>query len=144
MARKPNLRIVDHNSRSTKSNLPAPPCKLGEAGRKFWDRILAEYKIDDQAGRELLALAAQSIDRAENLSAAIKRDGEMVRLRSGNLVVNSAIKVELGCRSFTMRCLQKLGILNEPLRPPGRPPGIRGGAMGAWDPPDDYSPDDDA
>src|SRR5262245_15557404 len=114
MARKPNLRIVKPNSKTT-SRIPEPPCKLGDAGRKLWNRILGEYDIDDTAGLQVLALAAQSLDRAENLSAAIKRDGETVQLRNGNIVVHSGIKLELACRSYVMRSLQKLGVLSEPL-----------------------------
>jgi hypothetical protein len=101
---------------------PQPPRTLGEHGRSLWDRVMAEYRVDDVAGIEFLTLACQAIDRAEALAARIAEDGEIVRTPNG-IKCHPAIKEELACRSFIVRTLQKLGLNYEPLRSaPGRPP----------------------
>jgi hypothetical protein len=45
----------------------------------LWNSVQREYGISDIGGIELLCLAAQSLDRAESLSARIAEDGETIR-----------------------------------------------------------------
>jgi hypothetical protein len=93
----------------------------------LWDRVLSEYDIADVAGKELLVLACQSLDRAEALREAIDRDGELLATRTGGLREHPGIKPELANRAFVAKTLIKLGLDVEPLRPgPGRPTGAHG------------------
>jgi hypothetical protein len=104
-----------------------PPRALGLHGSRLWRTVLAEYQIDDVAGRELLCLAAQGLDRAEALAAEVAADGMTVRGRTGPRA-HPAIKEELAARAFVMRALGRLGLNFEPIRAaPGRPPNLRGG-----------------
>jgi hypothetical protein len=103
-----------------------PPRPLGEHGMRLWRAVVAEYEISDVAGRELLCLAAQGLDRAEALAAEVAADGMTVRGRAGPKA-HPAIKEELAARSFVVRTLGRLGLNFEPLRAgPGHPPNLRG------------------
>jgi hypothetical protein len=44
--------------------------------------VTSEYDIEDVAGRELLLLAAQSLDRADALRTQIDQHGELITTRS--------------------------------------------------------------
>jgi hypothetical protein len=122
MRKKPDLKIV--KPADTGNN---PPRALGHHGQGLWDRVLSEYDIADAAGKELLVLACQGLDRAEALREAIDRDGELLATRTGGLREHPGIKPELANRAFVAKTLIKLGLDVEPLRPgPGRPVGVHG------------------
>jgi hypothetical protein len=100
-----------------------PPRPLGEHGQALWNQVMAEYAVEDIAGREFLCQAGQALDLAEALAAQIKADGVTVRTPSG-FKSHPSIKEELTARGFVVRTLAKLGLNFEPLRAaPGRPPG---------------------
>jgi len=108
---------------------PQPPRPLGKHGAALWQRVQAEYAIADIGGIELLAQAAQSLDRAEALAARIAEDGEVIYAKSGPKA-HPAVKDELACRAFVVRTLQKLGLNVEAIKPVGRP---SGGIGVTWD-----------
>jgi phage terminase small subunit len=110
MAKKPPLTLV--GSRTTPAE---PPRKLEAAGRSLWNRIMTEYEITDSGGIELLALACQTLDRAESLREQINQDGEVIRTRSG-IRAHPAVKDELACRAFVVRTLSRLGLNLEPTK----------------------------
>ena len=98
----------------------SPPRKLGDLGLSLWQSIQDEYKIDDAAGRELLAQACECADRIGRLAAKIDADGEVIETENGPKV-HPAIKEELAGRNFIVKTLQKLGLNLEPVRTVGRP-----------------------
>jgi len=98
-----------------------PPRKLGEFGLSLWNRIQSEFRIDDVAGIELLTQACLAADRAKALAACIDEDGERVHTKQG-LKAHPCLKDELACRSFIVRTLQRLGLVDEVIHPIGRPP----------------------
>ncbi len=102
------------------STAPPPPRTLGAPGLALWNRVQGEYGIADAGGVELLCLAAQALDRAESLSAAIAEDGQTIRTRSG-VRAHPALRDEIANRALVARLLSKLGINVEPVKPPGRP-----------------------
>jgi hypothetical protein len=116
--KKPDLTLVQPDA-----NIPRPPRKLREHGSKLWHQILTEYDIDDAGGLELLALAAEAVDRIANLSEEIARDGEVVRARNGGVKAHPALQYEIANRQFVSRTLTKLGVCLEPLKAQGRPSG---------------------
>jgi hypothetical protein len=101
---------------------PQPARPLGEHGQRLWNKIVAEFDIDDAPGVELLTAACQSLDRAEQCAECIDRDGPTVRGPTG-IRAHPCIREELSCRNFTVRALRQLGVTLEPLRAVGRPPG---------------------
>jgi len=128
MRKRPILRVVPAGRKGAN----APPRPLGHHGQSLFDRVLREYDVSDVAGRELLTLASQSLDRAEALREAIDRDGEFLMQRNGGMREHPGIKPELANRAFVVKTLGKLGLDLEPLRTgPGRP------TKGGWTPPGD-------
>src|SRR5215813_1842506 len=91
----------------------SPPRKLGVLGSSLWQSIQAEFRIDDAAGRELLAQACEEADRVARLA-------EVIETKSGP-TVHPALKKELVGRQFICRTLQALGLNLEAVRPVGRP-----------------------
>jgi hypothetical protein len=87
---------------------------------QLWQRIQAEFSIRDAGGIELLTLAAQALDRAESLSAAIAEQGETVVSKAG-VRSHPSLKDELQNRALVARLLQRLGVTDQPIKSPGRP-----------------------
>jgi hypothetical protein len=98
-----------------------PPRKLGLSGRRLWDEILSEYRIEDRAGLELLCLACEATDRVERLAAQIDADGEVLQTKAGPKA-HPGLKDELAGRAFVARTLERLGPNLEAVKPVGRPP----------------------
>ena len=69
---------------------------------------------------EILCLAAQALDRAESLSAAILEEGQTIRNRAG-VRAHPLLRDEVANRALIARLLSKLGINVEPVKPVGRP-----------------------
>jgi hypothetical protein len=103
--------------------VPDPPRPLGPAGQQLWESIQGEYNIQDQGGVAMLLVGCQAFDRAEKLRVEIDRDGEVVRLRNGNIRSHPALRDEVQARAQLMRCLEKLGLNLEPIKSIGRPSG---------------------
>jgi hypothetical protein len=51
-----------------------PSRPLGDHGQSLWDRITAEYVVEDAAGIEFLTQACQAVDRAAAIVPAPPRD----------------------------------------------------------------------
>jgi hypothetical protein len=103
-----------------------PPRKFGPAGTALWNRIQADFSVEDAGGIELLAQACGAADRVESLKARIDADGETISIRTG-IKAHPALRDELANRALICRILQRLGLLDEPIRPVGRGPGRKHG-----------------
>ena len=117
---KPSISVI-----SPREIAPSRP--LGVHGERLWRAIQAEYAISDSGGCEVLMQLCASADRAEELGAAIARDGALIasgRDGAGPLKAHPAVRGELTARSFVVRSLERLGISISvtPVRGPGRPP----------------------
>jgi terminase small subunit-like protein len=100
-----------------------PPRTLGKHGRSLWDRILAEYDVNDAADVEMLAQACAGADLAEQLHDEVERDGAVIRIR-GAIRAHPAVKDEIAARAFVVRTLIKLGLNFEPVRASAGRPGL--------------------
>jgi len=98
-----------------------PPRKLGRHGGRLWKTVMNEYQIDDAGGSEMLALACEQLDRAQECREQIDRDGLMLRTKHGPKE-HPLLKAELSARAFICRTLQRLGLTVETIKPVGRPP----------------------
>jgi hypothetical protein len=108
MVKKPTLALVEPDDA-----VGSPPRKLGAHGMALWNKVNADYRIDDAGGIELLAQACAGLDRAE----------AVIYTKSGPKA-HPAIREETALRSFVCRTLQRLGLNIEVLKPtPGRPAG---------------------
>jgi hypothetical protein len=126
---KPPLTIVGNPAATGLESRPNPPRKLGKHGLSAWNSLQAEFHITDAGGIEVLAQACAAVDRAEALKARIDAEGETIATRGGGLKAHPALTHELAARSFVTRALSRLGLLDEPLQPLGRP-----GKSHGWDP----------
>jgi hypothetical protein len=113
---KPTLSVVSPDTKVT-----PPPRALGPAGMALWSRIQVEFSIQDSGGIEILCLAAAALDRAESLSAAIESEGQTIITKAG-IRAHPALRDELANRALVARLLQRLGVMDQPIKPPGRPP----------------------
>jgi hypothetical protein len=123
MDRSPLELIKSLKSQEKSPRTPrGPPPGLREAGRNLWNQVLSEYQFQDAAGRTMLALACQSLDRAERLRARIDADGEVLtNPRTGTMRSHPGIRDEVACRAFTVKTLTTLGLNYEALKTLGRP-----------------------
>ena len=102
--------------------VPPPPRELGQSGLQLWSAVRGEFHISDAGGVELLLQACQASDRLAALAARIEADGEVVTTAGGGLKAHPGLREETSLRSFICRTLARLGILDQPLQPVGRPP----------------------
>ena len=102
-----------------------PPSDLHRTGRGLWSTVTKEYELNDSGSLILLGEACRAADRAEQCAKVIARDGPLITSPKGTIKDHPLLKVELLQRSFVSRTLLRLGIIDPPKKPVGRPP--RGG-----------------
>jgi P27 family predicted phage terminase small subunit len=100
---------------------PAPPHLTAEA-RGWWNRILAEWLLDDPS-LLLLQAALESFDRMNAARVIVEAEGIVTRDRWGQLRPNPAVLAERDSRTAMCRALKQLGLDLEPLGAIGRPAG---------------------
>jgi P27 family predicted phage terminase small subunit len=106
--------------------LPASsaPGHLGAEARAWWNRIQAEYGIEDQAGKLLLQVALEAFDRMRQCQEAIRAEGIIARGSKRQPRAHPLLAVERDARGQMLAALKQLNLDIEPLRDgPGRPPG---------------------
>jgi hypothetical protein len=118
LAKKPPLTVVEPGA--TSPHLAQPPRKLGHVGMALWNDVMAEYRLADRGGIEILTQVCAAADRAEALSECIAEDGETIRTKTG-IKAHPALREELACRAFICRGLERLGLNIEAVKAPGRP-----------------------
>lgn len=120
---KPHLTVAASGGAEVSSG-NTPPRPLGQHGVALWQAITSSYGIDDEGGRQLLAQTCEAVDRVESLRAEIDRDGQLISTRTG-VRDHPLLRHELSGRAFITRSLARLGVLDEPIKSIGRPPGYR-------------------
>ena len=119
MAKKPRLTLISPEQ-TTAVTLLAPPVSLNNTGRNLWQSIMSEYDIRDSGGQQMLLQICEAADRVEEFSATIKRDGLVLRTKSGPKD-HPLLRHEQAARSFIIRSLVRLGLDVQALKPVGRP-----------------------
>ena len=119
MTKKPRLTLGSPEQ-TTAVTLLSPPPNLGKTGRTLWQSIMSEYDIRDSGGQQMLFQICEAADRVEEFSATIKRDGLVLRTKSGPKD-HPLLRHEQAARSFIIRSLSRLGLDVEPLKAVGRP-----------------------
>jgi phage terminase small subunit len=76
-----------------------PPRGLREPGRRFWAAVLADYDVNG-AELELLRLACESLDIAEDARETLEREGILVEGRFGRRMNPAASVLNLAVLRF--------------------------------------------
>jgi P27 family predicted phage terminase small subunit len=104
-------------------NLPQPPVSLTTAAKKWWQKVVQGWVLDDPALLVLQA-ALEACDRMKAAAALVEEHGIVAPDRWGQLKINPAVLVERDSRAAMLAGLKQLGLDLEPLHEkPGRPPG---------------------
>ncbi len=84
---------------------------------------MSEYGIYDSAGLELIATAAECLDRMRQAQAVIDEHGVVIICDDGSLKSNPANKVSVDNRNGMLSVLRILNLDMEPAKAHGRPSG---------------------
>jgi hypothetical protein len=88
--------------------------------------LVTEYAIADAAGLQILATSLEAFDRLRAAQRAIKRDGQTMKDRFGQVRAHPLLSVERDARAAWLAGLKALNLDLEPLHDRvGRPPGGR-------------------
>jgi hypothetical protein len=93
--------------------------------------VNAEFRFADAASTAILAQACKALDRAADCETRIAADGPVITTKSGPRD-HPLLRHELMARGLACRLLIRLGIVNEPSKPLGRPAGQRFPGI-SWD-----------
>lgn len=91
-----------------KADLNAPPKGLSAEAAAIWQRVLADYKLDDAAGRAILATGLEAFDRMRAAQHEIAKHGVVVANRFGELKPNPAVGIERDARTGMLSALRLL------------------------------------
>jgi hypothetical protein len=101
-----------------------PPQGLSPNARGWFQRLTAEYQLDDAAGLLVLEQAMRSFDRAEAARRVLDKEGLTTTDSRGRPKAHPAAAVERDARSGLLAALKSLNFDLEPVRDrTGRPPG---------------------
>ena len=98
-----------------------PPPDLGVSGRQLWTSILQDHDVHGAGSLAILHQAGKALDVAEQYASIIAKDGPVLETKSGARD-HPLVKHELNARALVCRLLSRLGVVDTPKRPLGRPP----------------------
>jgi hypothetical protein len=104
--------------------LPKPPCGLGKAGKALWNKIQAEYGIDDSGGLAHLETACHCADDVQRMRDIVATDGHTVKNRFGAVVAHPLLTQIRSAETVQRLSLRALNLDAEPPKPLGRPVGV--------------------
>lgn len=85
-----------------------PPKHLKADARRMWQRLRAEYELDDSAALALLQAACEAYQRAQEARAAIDKAGAVVPDRFGQLKQHPSVTIERDSRGQMIAALRAL------------------------------------
>ena len=101
-----------------------PPSGLSAEAKRWWYRVVEDFAIDDSGGLLLLNTAMESFDRMRGAQKAVRKDGQTIFDKWGQIKVHPLLAVERDARGQMLAALKQLNLDIEPLRDgPGRPGG---------------------
>lgn len=97
---------------------------LSKEAAEWYERLISEYGISDDAGLLLLQTGLEAFDRMRECQLAVVRDGAQIKDRFEQLKPHPLLSVERDSRAQMLAALKSLNLDMEPLRDkPGRPVG---------------------
>ena len=116
------MKKPQHKPAKMAAHLPPPPPELKKSGRDLWSTIVREYEVDDAGSQAVLAEACRAADMAADCRERIAKDGPTIPTKNG-IRDHPLIRATLMAQSFLTRSLIRLGAVDVPKTPTGRPPG---------------------
>lgn len=106
----------------SKKRTVTPPERLSIEAKSLWRRLIAEFEIDDSAGKLLLENALAAFDEMRSAQAIIAQEGQVFRDRYGQPRQHPATLVVRDARNLLLRSLKALNLDVAPGSPlsPGR------------------------
>lgn len=101
-----------------------PPEHLSHASRAWWASVVEEYELEPHH-IELLTLAAEARDRAEQARLMIEREGMVVPTTAGGMKTHPAVAIEKNSRAAFAYLLRELDLDAEPTAARSRPPALK-------------------
>jgi P27 family predicted phage terminase small subunit len=86
------------------------PKNLNKVGKKFWKSVLLEYEFEKSHDFELLAQAAECLDRIAQCQEAILSDGLFQNDRYGRKVEHDGCKIERAQKKLFLSIVRELGL----------------------------------
>lgn len=86
------------------------PKNLKTEGRKFWRAVLKEFEFEKTHDFELLAQAAECLDRISECREAINKDGLFLRNRYDKPVEHDAAKIERAQKKLFLSIIREIGL----------------------------------
>ncbi|MEK6594778.1 MAG: P27 family phage terminase small subunit [Pseudomonadota bacterium] len=84
------------------------PMHLKAGARRMWEKLRADYCIDDAAGMALLQAACEAYQRAQEARELIDKDGAVQPDRFGQLKAHPACAIERDGRGQMISALRAL------------------------------------
>ena len=97
-----------------RAKLPKPPKHLGQSGRAWYRKIAADFVFSSSAELELLAQAAECLDRIDQARQAIAEHGLLIATACGKSTSykpNPATAAERDFRTLFARLNRELGLI---------------------------------
>jgi P27 family predicted phage terminase small subunit len=105
------------------TGIPGLDSTISEDAKRWYDTIIREYQIVDEAGLLLLRQAMAAYDRANEARRILKAEGITVKDKYGQFRPHPAAGIERDAMKNLLAYLRALNLDVEPIRPgPGRPP----------------------
>ena len=89
---------------------PRAPACLSKPAQALWAKIVSEWEIDNAADLAVLRTGLLAWDRAEAATAQIKRDGQTVTDRFGQVKPHPLMTTERDARSQFMNAIRQMGL----------------------------------
>lgn len=87
-----------------------PPAFLKERGRKFFNKVIAEFVFENAHEIELLGSAAGELDSQVESQKSVDRDGYYILNRYGKLIEHPALKSLRDSRALFIRIIREMGL----------------------------------
>ena len=102
------LKLMSGGRGKTDPIRPAPPSDLGPAGRELWSKLTTAYRLEDEAGQCVLAIACRAADRADTCRVQVAKDGLTVKDRWRQVRPHPLLAIERSARGQMMQALKQL------------------------------------
>ena len=90
------------------------PASLSASSKRLWRRITDDYELAGEPhALELLRMALEQVDRAEEARQTVAREGAYFSDRFGQPKAHPAIAVERDAKTLAARLLRELGLAPE-------------------------------